>query len=127
MSYIIASFIAILVYYANKIVCQKIGILAVVTYSPFIEEAAKTLIPYFLNTSILITHIVFGFIEGVYDYLKSFSLIGIKAAVISIGGHTVFGLITITVISMTESVILAVLLTGLTHLAWNRYIIIHSK
>lgn len=120
MAYIIGSLMAGLSFLVNKLLLRFIGSQSVITYSPIFEEMAKTLCSYYLNADILVTHVVFGSLEAGYDWFTSSSSErGSLAALLSIVGHTLFGLVTVAVLSASNSIIGAIFLGVCLHLIWN--------
>ena len=122
MAYIIACLMAALSFLINKALVKYIGIEVLISYSPAVEEASKTLLAYYLGADILVTHITFGILEAGYDYVTSPEH-GRLAAVLSIGGHSLFGLLTIGGYSLMGSIWFGLLVVILTHMVWNMTII----
>ncbi|HAK74710.1 MAG TPA: hypothetical protein DCP36_16290 [Sporomusaceae bacterium] len=122
MTYTIACLMAALSFLINKTLLKYVGPKVVLTYGPAVEEAAKTLLAWYLGADILATHIMFGLLGSGYDWLTS-GLNGTKAAVCSVAGHTLFGVITVGMIDLTGSVWLAVSGAIVTHVIWNTVII----
>ena len=124
MAYIIGCLMAGLSFLVNKLLLRFIGNQSVITYSPIFEEMAKTLCSYYLNADILVTHIIFGSLEAGYDwYANSSSKRGVLAALLSIVGHTFFGLVTIAVLYASNSIFGALLIAVCAHLIWNVVVI----
>lgn len=122
MTYTIACLMAALSFLINKTLLKYVGPKVIFTYGPAVEEAAKTLLAWYLDADILATHITFGLLEGCYDWLAG-SPNGLKAAASSVAGHTLFGIITIVMIRFTGSVWLAVAGAIVAHVVWNTLII----
>lgn len=122
MTYTIACLMAALSFLINKTLLKYVGPKVIFTYGPAVEEAAKTLLAWYLGADILATHIIFGLLEGFYDWL-TVSGNGLKAAASSVAGHTLFGVITIVMIGFTGSVWLAVVGAIVAHVVWNTVII----
>lgn len=120
MAYIIGCLMAGLSFLVNKLLLRFIGNQSIVTYSPIFEEMAKTLFSYYLNADILVTHIIFGSLEASYDWFtNSSSERGSLAALLSIVGHTLFGLVTVAFLSVSHSILGALFLGVCVHLIWN--------
>jgi len=120
MAYIISVLMAGLSFLINKLLLKYIGIQSVISYSPVFEELAKTVFSYYLSADILMTHIVFGVLEGVYDwYNDPNEQRGIKAAMLSMIGHTLFGGVTLIVFSLSGHVFIGILAAVCTHIVWN--------
>lgn len=122
MAYVIACLMAALSFLLNRLALRYIGLDVVITCSPVLEELAKTLLAYYLGADILLTHVVFGGLEAVYDWHTSESH-GAAAAMLSIVGHAFFGLVTVGVLSLTASLPAAQGAGIVVHLAWNVTII----
>lgn len=118
MAYVLAVLMAALSFLVNRAALRYLGVRAVVSLGPAVEEAAKTLPAFYLGADIALTHAVFGAIEAGYDWLTS-RRFGAKAAVLSLTGHSLFGLATVGVLAWTGSVALAVAVGLACHLAWN--------
>lgn len=118
MAYIIACLMAAASFLLNKAALKHIGVDVVITYSPVIEEVAKTLPAYYLGADIAITHVAFGFIEAGYDWRTSGDK-KLNAALASILGHSLFGLATIGVLAVTENIFGANIAGILLHFGWN--------
>lgn len=122
MAYIIACLMAALSFLLNRALLRHTGRVAVISYSPAVEEMAKTLLAYYLGADILATHVAFGVLEGGFDWYN-YHRDGHKAAMLSLVGHSLFGALTVAALSFTDSVWLAVLVGLIAHLAWNVTII----
>lgn len=122
MAYIIACLMAALSFLANKLLLKYIGPQVIVTWGPVVEEAAKTLLAWQLSADILLTHIVFGLLEGTHDWLTG-GQYRLQAALASVAGHALFGYSTVAVLGFTGSVLLAAAGAMVIHGAWNMAII----
>lgn len=118
MAYMIAVLMAALSFIANKALLTHIGIKTVITYSPVVEESAKTLLAFYLGADILLTHVVFGVIEAGYDWLTGGRRRS-RAALLSVAGHGLFGSATVLTLQETGNIWLALTGATLLHLAWN--------
>lgn len=117
MAYIIACLMASLSFLLNRLLLKYIGNVTVVSISPVIEETAKTLLAYYLDADILLTHVTFGVLEGIYDWYGG--RYGGKAALFSIVGHSLFGLLTVGGLYFTGSIWLSLCMGVAVHLTWN--------
>ena len=122
MAYIIACLMAALSFLVNKTLVKYIGPPVVLTWGPVVEELAKTLLAWYLGADVLLTHIAFGVIEGGYDWLTG-GRRSAQAALSSLAGHTLFGSITIGLLSLTGTVWLALAGAIVAHAAWNTAVI----
>jgi hypothetical protein len=118
MVYIIACLMAALSFILNRLALKLFGRLTVITYSPVVEESAKTLLAYFLGADILLTHFLFGLIEAFQDLYISRRR-GMAAAGLSVTGHTFFGIVTVAVLKYSGYIMLGLGCGILTHLSWN--------
>ncbi|MDD4600291.1 hypothetical protein SDC9_22931 [bioreactor metagenome] len=117
MAYIIACLMASLSFLLNRMLLKCIGNLTIITLSPVVEEMAKTLLSFYLGADVLATHIVFGLLEAVYDWQGSQNKL--KAAALSIIGHSLFGLVTVGVFYLSVNIWLGLAVGIVTHLIWN--------
>ncbi|WP_066634303.1 hypothetical protein [Desulfolucanica intricata] len=86
--------------------------------APVVEELAKTLTAILLGTSIFFTHFIFGIIEAAWDIYSSRKL-GQTAALLSVGGHTGFGLAAELIFFWQQNIFYAVSAGLIMHLSWN--------
>lgn len=120
---VLAGIIAALISYIfNKLVLKKMGNIGIIIAVPFIEESSKTIMALILNGDIIVTHFVFGVIEGIYDIINSSKSIGKWAALASLISHGVFGAAIYLTTKMGYSVYLGIALAWLLHSGWNWYV-----
>lgn len=120
MAYVIGCLMAGLSFLLNKMLLKYVGIKAIITYSPVLEEMTKTLCSYYFAADILVTHIVFGMLEAGYDwYTTPNGQRGIWAALASIVGHSLFGALTLMGLYVSDSVWVALLGASCVHVMWN--------
>lgn len=119
MAYIIACLMAAFSFLANKALLRYIGPQVISSWGPIIEEGAKTLLAWYLNADILVTHIVFGVLEGAYDWLTG-GRYRTQAALMSVACHMVFGAITVTGLRVAGSIWIAVGGAVIAHAIWNQ-------
>lgn len=120
MAYVIGCLMAGLSFLLNKLLLTYMGMKVIVSYSPILEELTKTLGPYYFDADILVTHIIFGVLEAAYDWLHRRNRErGTIAALLSMTGHTLFGTITIAILSLSDSVFLGIVVASSVHLIWN--------
>ena len=124
MAYIIGCFMASLSFLINRAMLKRLGPRVIVSMSPAVEELAKTGLAYWLDADILVTHMVFGLIEAIYDYRVSGS---IRAAAASITGHAFFGAVTVFILSASESLWLSWLSACAIHICWNVSAVLLTK
>lgn len=97
VNFIAAGCAAIISFTVNKLLIKMAGVVTVISFSPIVEEAAKTMLSYWLAADILYVHLWFGVLEGIYDFFtnkRQRSLLFISSA----GMHFVCGLVTVTVL-----------------------------
>lgn len=120
MAYIIGCLMASLSFLLNKLLLRYIGNQVIISYSPMVEELAKTICSYCFGADILVTHIIFGILEASYDWFKNSSgERGILAALLSIVGHTLFGGVTVGIFYLSGSIFLGIAMAVCVHLIWN--------
>ncbi len=120
MGYVIGCLMAGLSFLLNKLLLKYVGIKVVISYSPVVEEVSKTLCSYYLAADIIITHMIFGVLEASYDWYQQRSKErGRIAALLSISGHTLFGVVTVAAFKLSESIFLAIVIAIAAHLIWN--------
>ncbi|HBV99271.1 MAG: hypothetical protein JL50_06555 [Peptococcaceae bacterium BICA1-7] len=91
-----------------------------ITYlGPIFEEWLKTGLALFFNASLPGTHILFGVLEAVGDFVWGAGGKKLPAALSGIAAHTVFGLIAFLLINSGYQVYIAVLSSIGAHVAWN--------
>ncbi|KUK81330.1 MAG: putative membrane protein [Pelotomaculum thermopropionicum] len=88
-----------------------------VVLAPLAEESAKTLPAVILGADIFLTHLFFGVVEGIWEFI-SVSRGGIYAALAAVGGHSIFGALTFLVF-MQAGTAPALVAGYLAHAAWN--------
>ncbi|MEG6586196.1 hypothetical protein [Dendrosporobacter sp. 1207_IL3150] len=118
MGYVIGCLVASLSFLLNRILIRRVGIQTVISYSPILEEVTKTTLAFYLGADILAAHITFGFVEAGYDYYHN-RYNGLKAALFSIAGHSLFGAMTIFILAISSSFLLALAAGIISHLIWN--------
>lgn len=101
----------------NRVALKLGGIRVIVVVSPLIEEAAKTGMALLTGSSLVLTHGLFGLIEGFYDAWNSGNG-GLKAGAVSVAGHLFYGYTTLQVMQ-NFGVIQAVIAGYLVHMLWN--------
>lgn len=101
---------------------RAVGYKTIVTFSPVVEEVFKSVPAYLAGADILSIHLVFGAIEGAYEYRQGKGL-GKLAAFLSVTGHFLFGLAVVTLLLLTGSIYLALLAGILLHLLWNGVVV----
>lgn len=117
LAYVIACLGAAGSFLLNKALLRLFGVQVIITLSPVLEEAAKTLSAFFLGADLLVTHLTFGLIEAVYDWSQSEGK-AMLAALLSILGHGLFGVITLTV-SLATDMYVGLAAGMVAHLVWN--------
>lgn len=122
MAYVLAVLMAALSFLLNRAALRYAGVKAAISWGPAVEEAAKTVPAYFLGADVLLTHALFGLIEGGYDWRTSPGN-GPAAAALSVAGHGLFGAVTVTVIYLSGSVVFALAAGVAAHIAWNATLI----
>jgi hypothetical protein len=118
---VLAAIIAMVV---NEVPVRLFRLYGVVVMVPVIEEACKTFFAFYFNTGILLTHLIFGGVEAVYDLANAKKQVASLAAVVSILGHLVFGFVTLLAIEKNGSIVYGILSGSLVHIGWNALVIL---
>ncbi|HHV61510.1 MAG TPA: hypothetical protein GXX51_02575 [Firmicutes bacterium] len=106
------------VFILNRYILERARPAFTVVISPFVEEAAKTILALLFAGSIVVVHAIFGIVEAIFDLVANFEN-GIGAGIVSAAGHLLFGAITFEVIAATGSILVGISVASFTHLAWN--------
>ncbi len=114
-------------YFINRLFLKVIRENAVIYAAPLMEEMLKTIPAYFLNRPIFYVHVLFGLGEAVYDYFSGSRDSGRLAAMVSLLSHSVFGALTVVVLSLTGQWPLALMAAVLCHFAWNFKVMRYGK
>ena len=113
MAYVIGCLMAALSFLLNKILLKYVGMKAVISYSPVVEEVTKSLCSYYLAADILVTHVVFGMLEAGYDWYNTAD--GQRGII----GHSLFGCLTLLGLYISSSIWIAILVASCVHVMWN--------
>lgn len=120
MAFIIAGLLASFVAWViNRHVFSNVGQKGVVFFGPTVEEILKTGLAVIFNTSIILTHVIFGLIEAVVDYKNTKKSIG---AVVSFISHVFLGIITYSLFILSGSIYVALLIAVIVHISWNKFV-----
>ena len=118
MAYIIAFLMAALSFLLNRLFLRYLGPVSIISAGPVAEEAAKTLFAYYLGADLITVHAVFGVIEAGYDWQQG-SRDGLTAPLLSIAGHSLFGMGSAGVLLLTGSLWLGLAAGIALHLGYN--------
>lgn len=118
MAYVIAVLMACLSFLLNRFFLRCLGPASIISTGPVVEEAAKTLFGYYLEADIITVHAVFGLLEAGYDWRQG-GRHKLLAALLSIGGHSLFGAASAKVLVMSGSVWPALGAGVLLHIGYN--------
>lgn len=119
MKFLVAGGLAALISWTvNTVLVRYRGDFAVIWIIPILEEMTKTSMAFILGASIPLTHLLFGLIEAIHDYVKGPRL-GLLAGILSILGHGLFGWSTIWIFFLTKSLVFSILLVSTIHIIWN--------
>lgn len=119
MHTLLAGFLsAILSWVVNEWLIKKAGLeKAVIWLVPILEEVLKSYLAALFGGSLLITHVLFGGLEGILDIRNGRN--GFKAALWSVATHSVFGLVSLVVYGWSQVLFLGVLAGVAVHIGWN--------
>jgi hypothetical protein len=123
VSIVIGCLMAAASFILNSWFIKQWGNKAFITIGPVIEEVSKSYLAWSLGADLLLTHITFGVIEGSYDLLTS--RYGSKGCILSIGGHSLFGLVTIVVYAFSGFIGVGIVLACIVHIGYNLWMIYH--
>ena len=113
---------SIVAFLLNKYMVRAVGRSAVVTASPAIEEASKTILAMVLGAPVVAAHLGFGMVEGLYDMSKGRQVSGLALG-LSVLSHFVFGLITYAGSAVSASWLAGLGAAILVHTIWNKAIL----
>lgn len=94
---------------------------AMLIAGPAVEEALKTGLAYAVGAQVLISHLVFGMLEGFYDFKQSsLPLKGrYQTLASSILGHTTFGFLAEVSLQESQSLLFTVIICFMVHMMMN--------
>ncbi len=104
----------------NGMLIERFGNRAVIFFGPAVEELAKTGLAVLLNTSIIITHALFGTFEAAWELKLTRN--GLRAAFYAQATHLFYGIISALAwhfLGFVPAVALAYIL----HMSWNYWIV----
>lgn len=107
---LLAAFLAFII---NRYLVYRLGNEAIIYIIPILEELLKTGFYYIFGGNLIIIHLIFGLIEGIFDYFNNK-----LAALLALISHLSFGYITL-IIWKASNLALAILVTSLIHMSWN--------
>ncbi|MCK8817028.1 hypothetical protein MWH28_06535 [Natroniella sulfidigena] len=113
-SLLIAMVVSLLAFTINRQLVIKFGNETMFYLIPLVEEILKSGGFYLLGGNLVIIHLGFGIIEGIFDYLDS-----TLAAILAVISHLIFGYLTLVIFEQTGELLLAILMVGLVHSYWN--------
>ena len=102
----------------NRTALKLIGVREIVVLAPLIEETAKTGAALITGSPVILTHGVFGLVEGTYDAWGA-GMSGLKAGVTGLAGHVFYGYVTSLVLSRHNIIFYAILSGYIIHMLWN--------
>lgn len=118
MIYLVGTMAAAICFVVNRALFKRIGYRTIIGCSPVVEEVFKSVPAYLMGISILSVHVVFGVIEGAYEW-KNCRSYRCLPAVLSVIGHSLFGLTATTILFLQGNIFLAVAGAAVLHLLWN--------
>lgn len=96
---------------------------AVIYEAPFLEEFIKTYTAVLFRGDILFSHLGFGVIEGIFDFLKDEKgKMNRTAAYFAVLSHMFFGIIVYYAVKSGYPVFAGFLISSFFHLLWNIFI-----
>lgn len=118
MAYLLAVLMAAASFLLNRELLRRFGSYVVISLSPVLEESVKTLSAYYFRADLIMVHIGFAVIEAAYDWCSSQETAW-KAAILSIVGHTFFGVVTAFCWWLSGIIWLGLAAGCTVHLLWN--------
>lgn len=123
LSMIIGCLMAAMSFQLNSYLMKHWNKLVFITLGPVIEEMSKSYLAWYLGASIVLTHVIFGVIEGGYDLVSS--RYGVQGCILSIGGHSLFGIVTAVFYDVSGFVSVGIILASILHIGYNLWVIYH--
>lgn len=139
----------------NRLALKIFGPPVIIYIVPLVEELAKTGLAVLFNASIIMVHVSFGLIEGIYDffytvgeYKRSCGIkkanagtscqrslfnarkTGLSAGLVSLAGHLLYGLVTAWAFTQSGQIAVGVAGGYLVHMLWNLVVmrfLVHKK
>lgn len=118
---------ALFSYYINSKALKVLGDTAITYGAPVLEEMLKTGFALVLGGNVLLAHITFGAVEGVYDIWENRGTTAHLAGLVGFISHIAFGLITEYSKRYFNSYLLGLLLAISSHIAWNYTVMNYRK
>jgi tetrahydromethanopterin S-methyltransferase subunit D len=123
MGFILAGVVAAVVsLFLNRLALRLVGERAVVYVIPVIEEVVKASMAFLFSTSFIATYLLFGTIEGFYDFFNNQEK-GLKIVFVSILGHTIFGYVFFNISRGTRSMLIGIGAATFLHMIWNALVL----
>jgi len=114
---------ALISYYLNAKTLKSFGDKAITYGAPLVEELLKTGMAVLFGGYIIISHVIFGTVEALYDLLKNRGATSVYACITGFISHAVFGIITVYVANITSQLLWGIAISTAVHMLWN-YIVI---
>ena len=119
MAAVLAGFLAALFsFFANRLALRSWGRPSLVWAVPLLEETAKTFSAFLLGAPILMTHGIFGLVEGALDLLSRRNP-PLAPPLLSVAGHLLFGALTQFMFHITGALGIGVAAAAAAHCLWN--------
>jgi hypothetical protein len=113
---------ALFAYGLNRLMVARAGDRAVKLLIPLVEEGLKTGLALAFSVSVVTVHVGFGTYEAIYDIVANQGVGKGKrwfAALLACLGHGLFGWLTLFLLELRLSSILAIVLVSAVHGCWN--------
>ena len=118
MDWMFAGFTAaVLAYFINGFAMRIWQDSALLGPIPLVEEAAKTILAFFFGAGILLTHLMFGIMEAVFDWQGENKRL--SAAASAMVAHSVFGLVTVVAAQAAGMLGMGIVVAFFVHVLWN--------
>lgn len=94
-----------------------------VLWAPLFEEFLKTFAALFIKGSLLFSHLAFGIVECIFDFVRDGKRkMNVAAAIFAVFSHMSFGIIVYITVKMGYSIFAGYFLSSLVHLLWNLFV-----
>lgn len=109
-------------YILNRLVIEQVGNKGIISFIPIVEEVLKSLAAVYLGGSLVTAHLIFGTVEACYEISGAKGLKGVVGGFNSMAVHGILGLVTLGILTLTNSLWLGIGAASVLHSLWNRLI-----
>ncbi len=123
LAFLIGCLMAAVSFLLNSYLLKNWNKFVFISLGPIIEEVSKSYLAWYLGANLILTHVIFGVIEGGYDLVHS--RYGDKGCILSISGHTLFGLVTAAAYFASGLIAVGIILACFCHIGYNLWVVYH--